>query len=110
ESRIVALLKDGVQVDTLAPGDAGEVVLERTPFYAESGGQVGDTGELTRGSARFAVSDTRKRGGAFAHQGELSGAPLKVGDQVAARIDHARREHIKRNHTATHLLHAALRE
>src|SRR5690606_7361884 len=110
ESRIVALLKDGRPVDTLAPGDTGEVVLERTPFYAESGGQVGDTGELASGSARFAVSDTRKRGSAYAHQGELSGAALKVGDLVAARIDHARRERIKRNHTATHLLHAALRE
>src|SRR5690606_1855164 len=78
-SRIVALLKDGQPVDALSPGDAGEVVLERTPFYAESGGQVGDTGELTRGAARFTVSDTRKRGSAFAHIGELAGAPLKVG-------------------------------
>jgi alanyl-tRNA synthetase len=86
------------------------VVLERTPFYAESGGQVGDTGELTADNAHFAVTDTRKRGGAFAHIGVLTGGPLKVGDRVTATIDHARRERIKRNHTATHLLHAALRE
>jgi alanyl-tRNA synthetase len=110
ESRIAALLKNGMQVASLAPGDEGEVVLERTPFYAESGGQVGDTGELTHGSARFAVSGTRKRGPAFAHIGKLAGAPLKLGDAVAAHIDSDRREHTKRNHTATHLLHAALRE
>jgi alanyl-tRNA synthetase len=110
QSRVVALLKQGTPVDSLADGDEGEVVLERTPFYAESGGQVGDTGELAAGSARFAVTDTRKRGAAFAHIGRLTGGALRVGDTVAARIDHARREHIKRNHTATHLLHAALRE
>jgi alanyl-tRNA synthetase len=110
ESRIAALLKNGIPVETLAPGDDGEVVLERTPFYAESGGQVGDTGELTAGGARFAVSDTRKRGTAFAHIGKLAGAPLRLGDTVAAQIDHARRGRTMRNHTATHLLHAALRE
>ncbi len=106
----MALLKAGVAVDSLAPGDEGEVVLERTPFYAESGGQVGDTGELAAGKARFAVSDTRKRGAAYAHLGRLEGGGLKIGDKVAAQIDSARREHIRRNHTATHLLHAALRE
>jgi alanyl-tRNA synthetase len=110
ESRIAALLKNGIPVEALAPGDEGEVVLERTPFYAESGGQVGDTGELTAGGARFAVSDTRKRGAAFAHIGKLAGAPLKLGDNVAAHIDDTRRDHTRRNHTATHLLHAALRE
>jgi alanyl-tRNA synthetase len=109
-SRIAALLKNGIPVDTLAAGDEGEVVLERTPFYAESGGQVGDTGELTAGAARFAVSDTRKRGAAFAHIGKLAGAALKVGDNVDARIDNVRRDATRRNHTATHLLHAALRE
>ncbi|MEO8309033.1 MAG: alanine--tRNA ligase [Pseudomonadota bacterium] len=110
EARIVALLKGGAAVDALAPGEEGEVVLERTPFYAESGGQVGDTGELVSGVARFAVSDTRKRGAAFAHQGRLEGGALKVGDSVTAQIDIARRQHVRRNHTATHLLHAALRE
>ena len=110
QSRIAALLKDGVLVQTLQPGDQGEVVLESTPFYAESGGQVGDTGELVAGEARFAVADTRKRGAAFSHMGNLSGGALKVGDAVAAQIDIPRRERIRRNHTATHLLHAALRE
>ncbi|MCC6633424.1 MAG: alanine--tRNA ligase [Gammaproteobacteria bacterium] len=109
-SRIVALLKNGATVETLVPGEEGEVVLERTPFYAESGGQVGDTGELLAGSARFTVSDTRKRGAAFSHIGTLTGAALSTGAGVEARIDTARRERIRRNHTATHLLHAALRE
>jgi alanyl-tRNA synthetase len=109
-SHVAALLKDGVPVASLQPGDDGEVVLARTPFYAESGGQVGDTGELVAGEARFAVADTRKRGGAFAHIGRLDGAALKVGDPVDARIDNERRERTRRNHTATHLLHAALRE
>ena len=109
-SHVVALLKDGVPVNELQSGDEGEVVLERTPFYAESGGQVGDTGELVTASARFKVSDTRKRGAAFSHIGRLTGAALSVGASVEARIDHARRDHIRRNHTATHLLHAALRE
>ncbi|MGC4029956.1 MAG: alanine--tRNA ligase [Steroidobacteraceae bacterium] len=110
ESRVAALLHQGAPVGELAAGEEGEVVLERTPFYAESGGQVGDTGELASGAARFAVTDTRKRGAAFAHIGRLSGAPLKVGDAVSARIDTARRDATRRNHTATHLLHAALRE
>jgi len=110
QSKIVALLKGGAPVEVLEPGEEGEVVLDRTPFYAESGGQVGDTGELAAGAARFAVSDTRKRGGAFSHIGKLSAGPLRLGAAVEARIDHARRERIRRNHTATHLLHAALRE
>ena len=109
-SRIVALLKSGAPVEILQPGDEGEVVLESTPFYAESGGQVGDTGELRTAGAHFVVADTRKRGAAFAHIGRLAGAPLHAGDVVSARIDGARRDAIRRNHTATHLLHAALRE
>jgi alanyl-tRNA synthetase len=110
ESKVVALLKSGATVESLQAGDEGEVVLDRTPFYAESGGQVGDTGELSAGAARFAVSDTRKRGAAFSHIGRLSGGVLRLGDRIAAQVDNARREHIRRNHTATHLLHAALRE
>ncbi len=110
ESRVVALLKGGAPVQSLAPGEEGEVVLERTPFYAESGGQVGDTGQLVAGKARFAVTDTRKRGSAFSHQGRLEGGALSIGDPVIAQIDSDRRERIRRNHTATHLLHAALRE
>ena len=110
ESRVLALLRGGAQVDALAAGEEGEVVLERTPFYAESGGQVGDTGELLHGDeVRFAVADTRKRGTAFSHIGKTL-APIQVGDSLSARIDHGRRGHIRRNHTATHLLHAALRE
>ena len=109
-AKIVALLKNGATVDSLSPGEEGEVVLERTPFYAESGGQVGDTGEITSGQARFTVSDTRKRGAAFSHIGTLAGAPLKQGTLVQARIDNTRRDSTRRNHTATHLLHAALRE
>ena len=110
QSRVVALLKGGVPVQSLEPGEEGEVVLDRTPFYAESGGQVGDMGELVAGTARFAVSDTRKRGSAFSHIGRLEAAPLQLGMAVEARIDHTRRDRIRRNHTATHLLHAALRE
>ena len=109
-AKIVALLKNGATVDSLSPGEEGEVVLERTPFYAESGGQVGDTGEITSGQARFTVSDTRKRGTAFSHIGTLAGAPLQRGTLVQARIDNTRRDSTRRNHTATHLLHAALRE
>jgi alanyl-tRNA synthetase len=110
ESHVVALLKAGAPVEVLHAGDEGEVVLERTPFYAESGGQVGDTGELGNGIARFAVLDTRKRGSAFVHIGRLASGTLKPGDKLSANIDNARREHIRRNHTATHLMHAALRE
>jgi alanyl-tRNA synthetase len=110
KSRIVALLKNGATVESLAPGDEGEVVLERTPFYAESGGQVGDAGLLAAGPARFTVSDTRKRGAAFSHIGKLAGAPVKLGEEIEAHIDVTRRDHTRRNHTATHLLHAALRE
>jgi alanyl-tRNA synthetase len=110
ESRIVALLKNGEPVSALQPGEEGEVVLERTPFYAESGGQVGDTGELLAGAAHFYVVDTRKRGAAFSHLGTMSGGSLTVGALVQTRIDDTRRAHIRRNHTATHLLHAALRE
>ena len=107
---IVALLKDGVSVPLLAEGEQGEVVLARTPFYAESGGQVGDTGELrgTHGT-RFEVADTRKRGPAFTHIGQLAQGALALGDRLSARVDADRRDHIRRNHTATHLLHAALR-
>jgi alanyl-tRNA synthetase len=110
ESRIVALLKNGATVDMLNAGDEGEVVLDSTPFYAESGGQMGDTGDLKAGMAVFAVNDTRKRGAAFSHIGKLASGTLKLGDKVVAAIDELRRQHIRRNHTATHLLHAALRE
>jgi alanyl-tRNA synthetase len=108
---IVTLLRNGsVQVTALATGEAGEVILERTPFYAESGGQVGDTGVLIGADARFEVTDTRKLGKAHAHIGRLVSGTLHVGDEVEARVDAERRAATVLNHSATHLLHAALRE
>ncbi len=110
--RIVAILRDGRSVDALAGGEEGTVVLDRTPFYAESGGQVGDTGSLSAGSAvRFAVNDTAKLAGTFfGHVGEVVAGTLRVGDIVEASVDGARRQAIVLNHSATHLLHAALRK
>ncbi|HVH84632.1 MAG TPA: alanine--tRNA ligase, partial [Steroidobacteraceae bacterium] len=106
---VVALLKDGASVPALAAGDKGEVVLDRTPFYAESGGQVGDAGELTGPGTRFAVADTQKRGAAHVHLGEVAEGTIRVGDTLEARVDARRRQATVLNHTATHLLHAALR-
>ncbi len=107
---VVEILRDGQQVDRLNDGDEALVILEQTPFYAESGGQMGDSGSLTLASgAVFSVTDTIKIGKAFGHKGKLSGS-LKTGDKVDAQIDAARRGAIKRNHSATHLLHAALRK
>jgi alanyl-tRNA synthetase len=108
--QVVALLKDGTSVETLAAGGKGEVVLDRTPFYAESGGQVGDAGELTGPGVRFAVTDTQKRGAAHAHLGELLEGTIRIGDTLEARVDARRRQSTVLNHTATHLLHAALRQ
>ncbi|HEX4025902.1 MAG TPA: alanine--tRNA ligase [Steroidobacteraceae bacterium] len=110
QGRVVALLREGRRVESIGPGEHAEVVLDRTPFYAESGGQVGDTGEL-RGAlgAAFAVEDTHKRAAAYAHVGQLTAGQLTVGETVVARIDAQRREAIRLNHSATHLLHAALR-
>jgi alanyl-tRNA synthetase len=108
--QVVALLKGGAAVDALKAGDEGEVFLDRTPFYAESGGQVGDTGELGNVSAHFVVADTQKRGTAFSHLGRLGKGEIRVGDKLAAKVDVARRKAIMANHTATHLLHAALRQ
>jgi alanyl-tRNA synthetase len=110
EAPVVALLDaDGKAVDTLAKGQGGTVVLERTPFYAESGGQVGDTGTLQSSGARFAVADTQKLGLAFGHFGTVESGKIAVGDRVEARVDAERRNAIVLNHSATHLLHAALR-
>ncbi|HEY2590670.1 MAG TPA: alanine--tRNA ligase, partial [Steroidobacteraceae bacterium] len=110
DGQVVALLKDGTPVETLGAGEHGEVVLDRTPFYAEAGGQVGDTGELAGRGVRFVVEDTRKRGAAHAHLGLVAEGRIRVGDVLAANVDGARRRAIMLNHTATHLLHAALRE
>ena len=108
--QVVALLKGGAAVEGLAAGEKGEVVLDRTPFYAESGGQVGDTGELTAAGIRFAVTDTQKRGAAHAHLGEVLEGSIHMGDTLEARVDAKRRQATVLNHTATHLLHAALRQ
>jgi alanyl-tRNA synthetase len=107
---IAALLHEGEVVDHLSEGQTGEVVLAQTPFYAESGGQVGDTGWLLSPGVVFEVSDTRKRGAAYSHLGRLTRGTLRLGDSLEAQVDAGRRDHIRRNHSATHLLHAALRE
>ncbi len=108
---IVALLKDGRPVDRIEAGDEAAVILDRTPFYAESGGQVGDTGDLEAGAARFAVADTLKFAGQFhGHVGRLAAGTLQRGDRVRATVDSVRRAATVLNHSATHLLHAALRE
>jgi alanyl-tRNA synthetase len=108
--RVVALLKQGAQVETLEEGDEGEVVLDRTPFYAEAGGQVGDAGELRADGVRFLVTDTQKRGTAYAHIGRLAQGRIRVDDNLDAEVDTARRAATVLNHSATHLLHAALRQ
>jgi alanyl-tRNA synthetase len=107
---IVAILRDGKPVDAIAAGDEATVLLDRTPFYAESGGQVGDTGHLAEKGALFEVSDTQKLAGQFfGHVGKLTVGSLARGDRVLGQIDRARRSATVLNHSATHLLHAALR-
>src|SRR5580658_314170 len=108
--QVVTLLEGGAPVDSLAAGDEGEVILDRTPFYAEAGGQVGDSGELTAAGVRFAVRDTQKRGAAHTHIGALAEGSIRVGDTLDAQVDGARRQSTVLNHSATHLLHAALRQ
>jgi alanyl-tRNA synthetase len=107
---VTSLIFDGALVDALRPGQEGQVVLDHTPFYAESGGQIGDAGVLVGGAARFTVRDTQKIGASFAHAGVLDAGELRVGDVVEARVDPERRTAIALNHSATHLLHAALRQ
>ncbi len=107
---LLAILVDGRPVDHLAPGQEAVLVLDQTPFYAESGGQVGDTGELVADDLTFKVSDTRKLAGTFhGHVGMLESGELKLGQSLAARIDRGRRSDVVRHHSATHLLHSALR-
>ena len=108
--RVVAILKQGAPVDALVAGEQGEVVLDRTPFYAEAGGQVGDAGELTAPSVRFVVEDTQKRGAAYSHLGQLAQGSIRVGDALEAQVNGPRRQATALNHSATHLLHAALRK
>jgi alanyl-tRNA synthetase len=108
-AHVTALIFDGAVVDVLRPGQEGQVVLDHTPFYAESGGQIGDTGVLLGENARFTVRDTQKIGASFAHVGILEKGELRAGGAVEARVDQERRKAIALNHSATHLLHAALR-
>ena len=112
--RVTALYRDGTPVVSLVAGERGVVVLDQTPFYAESGGQVGDRGELSIGGVcltLFAVEDTQKiQPDVYGHVGELKTGELKVNDTVAAEVDHAARARTMRNHSATHLMHKALRE
>ena len=113
ESKVIALYRDGVSVDELKFGETATVVLASTPFYAESGGQVGDQGTLSNEQYRFAVSDTQKiQADVFGHQGvvAMGSKSLQVGDVVHAKVDEAMRGRTARNHSATHLMHKALRE
>ncbi|MEZ5653764.1 MAG: alanine--tRNA ligase [Burkholderiaceae bacterium] len=108
---VTALYRDGIRVPRLVAGEAGVVVLDHTPFYAESGGQVGDSGVLVAGGSLFRVEDTQKiQAAVFGHHGVLQEGGLAEGDTLDARVDVARRERIVRNHSATHLMHKALRE
>lgn len=110
-AQIVALFKAGEAVEQLNAGEEGVVVLDKTPFYAESGGQVGDSGTISADGATFDVADTQKQAGSlFLHQGKISVGALKVGQNVKAAVDMAKRKATELNHSATHLLHAALRQ
>ncbi|HCJ8611141.1 alanine--tRNA ligase [Escherichia coli] len=108
--KVTALFVDGKAVDAINAGQEAVIVLDQTPFYAESGGQVGDKGELKGANFSFAVEDTQKYGQAIGHIGKLAAGSLKVGDAVQADVDEARRARIRLNHSATHLMHAALRQ
>ena len=111
QARVVALYREGAQVEALKSGDTGTVVLDQTPFYAESGGQVGDRGSLVAASGTFEVVDTQKiQAEVFGHHGTLRTGALKVGDAVDARVDVQLRGRTMRNHSVTHLMHKALRE
>ena len=108
---VAALVKDGKDADSLKAGESGAIVLNQTPFYAESGGQVGDTGMMTGEGVRFRVTDTQKKAGdLFVHLGTVEQGTLKPGTALALEVDHARRSSIRAHHSATHLLHEALRQ
>lgn len=110
-SKISAIFRDGVAVDTLHTGEEAQLILDVTPFYAESGGQVGDQGLITTTQgAAFQVTDTKKQGSTFIHIGKLQAGSLTVGTSIQAQVDEARRQAIILNHSATHLMHAALRQ
>jgi alanyl-tRNA synthetase len=111
EGVVAALVKDGKEVDALRAGESGAIVLNQTPFYAESGGQVGDTGVMRGDGVHFSVADTQKKAGdVFVHSGTVEKGTLKVGAALTLEVDHSRRSDIRRNHSATHLLHEALRQ
>nr|WP_319513429.1 alanine--tRNA ligase [uncultured Cohaesibacter sp.] len=111
EGAVVALVKDGAEVDSLKAGDEASIILNQTPFYGESGGQIGDTGVMIADGIRFEVTDTvKKNHGMFVHLGKLVEGSVKVGDALELVVDHERRSAIRANHSATHLLHEALRE
>ncbi len=110
QTKVEAIYVEGKAVDQIEKGQAAMLVLEQTPFYAESGGQTGDSGSLVCGETKFEVKDTKKQGATvFGHYGEVSQGTLKVGDVVSTHVDKERRQAIIANHSATHLLHAALR-
>ncbi len=111
EGVVAALVKDGAEVDQLKAGDAGAIVMNQTPFYAESGGQVGDTGVIFADGIRFRVTETHKKAGdLFVHFGTVEQGAIKLNDALALEVDHGRRSAIRANHSATHLLHEALRQ
>ena len=111
EAQIVAIYRDGSAVQSVQAGEAAVIVLDRTPFYAESGGQAGDAGELVSGNGTFDVADTLKiQSDVFGHHGKLETGVLNVGDRIGARVDAVRRARTMRNHSATHLMHKALSE
>ena len=110
EAKVAAIVSKGAEVESAQAGSTVEVVLDRTPFYAEMGGQCGDTGELVAEGLRARVSDTKGKNGLYVHVASIEEGALKVGDTVCATIDHGRRELIRRNHTATHLLDSALKQ
>jgi len=106
EGVVGALVKDGNEVESLKVGESGAIVLNQTPFYAESGGQVGDTGMMTGEGVRFRVTDTQKKAGdLFVHLGTVEQGTVKPGTALLLEVDHARRSSIRANHSATHLLH-----
>src|SRR3954463_12929959 len=111
EGVVAALVKDGKEVDALHAGESGAVIVNQTPFYGESGGQVGDTGLMRADGVRFAVTDTQKKAAdVFVHAGVVEEGTLKVGDALRLEVDHVRRSAIRRHHSATHILHEALRQ
>jgi len=110
EGQIVALVRDGVEIDKAQQGESVQIVLNQTPFYGESGGQVGDAGLIEAEGGAAAVSDVKRHAGVFVHIATVTKGALRVGDNAQLRVDHARRSAIRANHSATHLLNEALRE